>query len=90
MIANYSTTVPALKSIREIQGILVAHGAKSIIMDYDNSEPIGLSFLVETPYGDTPFKLPANIEKIQAVLNRQHVRSRTPRDMAVRVGWRIL
>lgn len=89
-IANYSTTVTALKSIGEIQGILVAHGAKSILMDYENSEPIGLSFIIATPYGDTPFRLPANIDRIQAVLNKQRVRTTVPRDLASRVAWRIL
>ncbi len=89
-IANYSTTIIALKSIGEIQGILVAHGAKHILMDYDNGEPIGLSFVVETPYGDTPFKLPANIDRVQNILNKQRVRSRADRELASRVAWRIL
>ncbi len=89
-IANYSTTVTALKSIGEIQGILVAHGAKHILMDYDNGEPIGLSFIVQTPYGDTPFRLPANIDKTWAVLNKQRVRSTVPKELASRVAWRIL
>lgn len=34
-IANYSTTVPAMKSIGEIQGNLVAHGAEKILMEYE-------------------------------------------------------
>ncbi len=89
-IANYSTTVTALKSIGEIQGILVAHGAKSILMDYDMGEPIGLSFIIETPYGDTPFRLPASIDRVQAVLNKQRIRSVVPKDLASRVAWRIL
>ncbi len=89
-IANYSTTVTALKSIGEIQGILVAHGVKSILMDYADGEPIGLSFVVGTPYGDSPFRLPANIDRVQSVLNKQRVRSTIPRDLASRVAWRIL
>ncbi len=89
-IANYSTTITSLKSIGEIQGILVAHGAKHIMMDYNNGEPVGLSFIVETPYGDTPFRLPANIDRVLAVLNKQRVRSAVPKDMASRVAWRIL
>ena len=89
-IANYSTTVTALKSVRELQGILVAHGAKSILMDYSNGEPIGLSFTVGTPYGDTPFRLPANIDKVQRVLNKQRVRTMVDREFASRVAWRIL
>ena len=89
-IANYSTTVTAMKSIGEIQGILVAHGAKHILMDYSNNEPVGLAFVVGTSFGDTPFKLPANIDRVHAVLNKQRIRTNVPRDMAARVAWRIL
>jgi hypothetical protein len=89
-IANYSTTVTALKSIGEIQGILVSRGAEHILMDYKDGEPIGLSFIVKTQFGETPFRLPANIERVQAVLNKQRVRTRVERDMAARVAWRIL
>jgi len=89
-IANYSTTVSSLKSIGEIQGILVAHKAKHILMDYDNEEPTALSFIVDTPYGEMPFRLSANIDRVQAVLNKQRVRTRVEREMASRVAWRIL
>lgn len=89
-IANYSTTVPALKSIREIQDILVAHGAKHILMDYDQGEPIGIAFITATPHGDIPFRLPANIDRVQAVLNKQRVRTTVNKDFACRVAWRIL
>ena len=89
-IANYSTTVTAIKSIGEIQGILVAHGAKHILMDYNNGLPIGLSFIVGTPYGDTPFTLPASIDKVQVVLNKERVRTTVSKELASRVAWRIL
>jgi hypothetical protein len=89
-IANYTTAVTARQSIGEIQGMLVAHGAKHILIDYDGEEPVGLAFIVPTAYGDTPFRLPANIDRVQGVLSRQRVRSRVPKDMASRVAWRIL
>jgi hypothetical protein len=103
-IANYSTIVTAQKSIGEIQGILVAHGAKHILMDYEGEEPVGLAFVVATPYGDTPFRLPANIEKVQTVLLKQLASSgykQWDRDyqdqrkakikkQASNVAWRIL
>jgi len=89
-IANYSTVVPALKSIGEIQGILVAHGATHILMDYEQELPVGLAFIVETPYGEVPFRIPANIDRVQAVLNKQRVRTQVSEDMATRVAWRIL
>ncbi|MCJ7829289.1 MAG: hypothetical protein MUP81_06085 [Dehalococcoidia bacterium] len=89
-LANYTTTVTALRSIGEIQGILVAHGAKHILIDYDHEEPVGLAFIVGTPYGDVPFRLPANIDKVKAVLDKQRVRTRVSDEQASRVAWRIL
>ena len=90
-IANYTTAVTALKSTREIQEILVTHGAKRILMDYDeDSVPTALSFIISTPFGEMPFKLPANIDRIQAVLTKQHIRANVTRDLATRVAWRIL
>lgn len=89
-IANYSTTVTAMKSIGEIQGMLVAHGAKHILMDYEHGAAVGLAFIVATPYGEVPFRLPANIEKVRAVLNKQRVRTKVDDDMASRVAWRII
>lgn len=89
-IANYSTTVTAMRSIGEIQGFLVEHGAEHILMDYKDGEPTGLSFLIETPFGQIAFKLPANTDRVQAVLNKQRVRTTISREFAARVAWRIL
>lgn len=89
-IANYTTEVTALKSIGEIQGILVGHGAKHILIDYEKEEPVGLAFVVATVCGDAGFRLPANINKVQAVLTRQRVKSQVDRQYAARVAWRIL
>jgi hypothetical protein len=89
-IANYTTTVNARQSIAEIQQRLVYHGAKHILIDYEGEEPVGLAFMIPTPYGDTAFRLPANIDAVQKVLDRQRVRSQVDRQMAARVAWRIL
>ena len=102
-IANYTTTVAALKSIGEIQGILVAHGAQHILIDYDHGEPVGLAFMVPTPFGEIPFRLPAKIDKVEAVLLKQLASSRRQwdtqyqqerkakiKEQASRVAWRIL
>jgi hypothetical protein len=89
-IANYTTIVPAAKSIGEIQKMLVAHGARQILLDYDQAEPVGMAFIVATRFGDVPFRLPANIDRVQAVLNKQRVRSQVSLEQATRVAWRIL
>ncbi|MFH0809819.1 MAG: hypothetical protein V2A77_05055 [Pseudomonadota bacterium] len=89
-IANYTTTVPAQNSVNEIQRLLVAHHAKSVMVDYEGQEPVGLAFLIPTKNGDeVSFRLPANIAACQKVLDRQ-VRTTITRERAARVGWRIL
>ena len=37
-----------------------------------------------------PFRLPANVNKVWAVLNNQRVRTNVSEEMAYRVAWRIL
>ncbi|KKK48060.1 hypothetical protein LCGC14_3148970, partial [marine sediment metagenome] len=71
-IKNYTTTISAMKSIGEIQGILVAHGAKAIQIEYgDDREPCSLSFIIPTPQGGLSFRLPANIKAMEKVLLQQ-------------------
>ena len=90
-IANYTTCISAIKSVGEIQGILVGHGATQILIDYAKDKTIeSLSFKIETPHGDLPFRLPVNALAVQRVLEDQRVdpRYRTY-EHAVKVAWRI-
>lgn len=48
MILNYTTTVDALKTVSEIEYILMKHNAKSIMKNYDGESITGLSFLINT------------------------------------------
>lgn len=91
-IANYTTAVAALKTVGEIQGILVAHGARSILMSYGKDGSIeSLSFIVETPYGDMPIRLPINARAVLNVLEEQRVPPRYANyPQAVRIAWRIV
>lgn len=90
-IANYTTEVTAQKSIGEIHGMLVAHDAKHILMDYDQGKPVGLAFVLNTHFGEVSFRIPANIDKVKAVLIKQRVRKgEVSEDLASRVAWRIL
>lgn len=104
-LKNYSTEVPALKSVMEIERKLVAHGAVSIMIDYDsNHAPEALSFIIPTRHGEIQFRLPANIKAVSALLLKQ-LSSSTYRQwdtayqaekkkkievQASRVAWRII
>ena len=91
-IANYTTSVDALKSVGEIQGILVGHGATSIMINYAKDKTIeSLSFIVETPHGHLPFRLPVNANAVLKVLEEQGCPPRYANyPQAVRVAWRII
>lgn len=91
-IANYSTTVEAIKSVGEIQGILVGHGARQILLNYDKDGIVeSLSFVVETPYGDMPIRLPVDAQSVLKVLERQGTPPRyCNHPQAVKIAWRIL
>lgn len=103
-IANYTTTVAAEKSIGEIHGMLVSHGASHILTDYNEGKPSGIAFIITTQYGEKPFRLPANVDKVVAVLLRelqsssyrswdtqyQEQRKAKFKEQASRVAWRIL
>ena len=70
--------------------MLVARGAETIVVQYADGRPRALFFIIPTPYGKVPFRLPANIEAITRVMERQRVRKQVPLDMAERVAWRII
>ncbi len=91
-IANYSTTVEAIKTVGEIQGILVGHGARSILMNYAKDGSVeSLSFIVETPHGNMPIRLPVDPKAVLKVLEDQGVPPRYCNyAQAVRIAWRIL
>ena len=91
-IKNYSTGINFMKSIGEIQGCLVAHDAKAIMINYDQDRiPESLSFMVETSQRVMAFKLPANISGVLKAMEKQRLSARfTNKDHAARVGWRIV
>ena len=91
-IANYTTSVSAIKTVGEIQGILVGHGARSILINYaDNGVVESLSFVVKTPYGDMPIRLPTDAKAVLRVMEEQGVPRRyLTYEQAVKVAWRIV
>lgn len=95
-LLNYTTQIEAIKTVGEIQGILAAHGAKSILIDYaDDGTVEALAFKVLTPQGDIGIRLPIDPDAVLKVLNQQNKLGKVPKryvnhSQAVRVAWRIV
>lgn len=88
-ILNYTTKIDVYKTVGEIQGNLVKHGAKKILTDYDdNGRIVSLSFMIDTPSGTMPIRLPSNVDQVLKVLLKQKVNC--DREQAERVAWRII
>ena len=92
-IKNYTTDVPADRSILEIEKLLTLFGALAIIKEYDADQKVhSLTFKLQTD----AFKLPANVEGVKEILFKG-TRSSATKEMekrreqkAYRVAWRII
>lgn len=86
-IKNYTTEVDVYKSLGEIQAALATHGARKIMVDYDEAgQPTGVMFGLETPAGPRGFCLPANVDGVKAVFVRQKIKAKE--GQAERTAWR--
>lgn len=89
MLKNYTTKIPALQTVGEIQGILAAHGARKVMMEYtDDGNVAAVSFAVDTHCGMRGFQLPARVDAVAATLAKQKVKCDYAQ--AERVAWRIV
>lgn len=91
-LLNYTTAVPASRTIGQVQGLLVEAGARKIMTEYDDvGRAEGVAFTIQTALGERSFLLPVNSSRVEVVLARQRVSPRycTP-EHAERVAWRIV
>jgi len=92
----YTTSIEPGKTIAEIQNILVKHGAKSVLCNYDDNGKIeSLSFSILTPKKEIGIKLPCEPAPVLKVLAKQAEEGKIPRrfvdeHQALRVAWRIV
>lgn len=92
-IKNYTTTINANKTIREIQELLSKHGATAIMTEYSNGNVTGLSFKIMTPRGEMGVRLPANTDRVLQVLRNQRKKNNKVKDtmeQATKTAWRII
>lgn len=93
-LLNYTTEINAEKTVSEIQKRLASAGASQVLHGYDGAGNLSeLSFRIKTQFGEMAFRLPANIEAVEAILTRQFKSGRSrfaSREQATKVAWRIL
>ncbi|PIY95816.1 MAG: hypothetical protein COY66_05785 [Candidatus Kerfeldbacteria bacterium CG_4_10_14_0_8_um_filter_42_10] len=91
-IKNYTTKVPVVRTIKEIQESLIKHGVLGILMEYEKGTGRieALKFLIEVKGNKVPFRLPTDWRKFQEVLKQQGVKRWNDDDYCYRVAWRVV
>lgn len=74
-IKNYTTKIDCYQSIGEIQGALAKHGARQIMIDYDENGNQSQAFI-----------LPANIDGVLETFKKQRIK--VDREQAEKTAWR--
>ena len=89
-IKNYTTQVPANRSIAEIQDTLGNHGATGVLYEYEQGTGriAALRFRLRVRDQEVTFTLPVQWRKFQRVLEVQQVRRWDDEDYVYRVAWR--
>lgn len=72
-LLNYTTEIPASRSIAEITRMLTEGGASAIMLENGpDKEIVAVSFMMDTSFGvRVPFQLPANVPQVIATINKQ-------------------
>lgn len=86
-IKNYTTKVSAVQTVGEIQGILAAHGARKVMMDYSENgrvEAVTFGLLVNGTMAG--FRVDANPKGVVHVMAKDHVKC--DEEQAERIAWR--
>ncbi len=74
-IKNYTTKVPAVQTVGEIQGILAAHGARKVMMDYaENGRVTAVTFALDCCGSLHGFRLEARPDGVKAVMAKERTK----------------
>jgi hypothetical protein len=96
-VKNYTSQVPAERTIGEIEDLLIRAGARSISKEYHEGQITALNFVLLVPETNSPIgvRLPADPEAVYNVLmrgrkNRDAATQRRVREQAARTAWRLM
>ncbi len=95
-LKNYTTEVPAARSIDYIERLLVEFGATNIMKEYEDFPFLvgkrcsSISFMIDMEGSRLPFRLPANAEKIAKWLRKFKPKSsdKWVAEQAERIAWK--
>lgn len=86
-IKNYTTKVPAVQTVGEIQGILASHGARRVMMDYDGVGGVtAVVFALDCAGTLHGFRLEARPEGVIKAMEKD--RMKCDPEQAERIAWR--
>jgi hypothetical protein len=91
-LLNYTTKVPVVRSVQEIQKALVKGGASSIMQDFNESgDLIAIAFKITLNGTDISFRLPSKTAEVFEVMKHDNTPNKllTP-EQAQKVAWRII
>ncbi|SRR5712692_7086771 len=93
-LLNYTTDVPADKTINEIHKCLAAHGARAILNEYDDNGYItAVSFKITASDQQIAFRLPSDWRPVLKILETDPKvtrRFKPTQEQALKVAWRII
>jgi hypothetical protein len=96
MLKNYTSTVPANRSISYIEEKLAGHKATQILKEYTvDGKVSAVAFMLILNGREMPFKLPARVSECEAIL-RQSIRRpnlqklKRASEQAERTAWKIV
>jgi hypothetical protein len=90
-LRNYTTEVPASRSIENIEKLLVAAGASNIMKGYESGNCISISFILTVNSMKVPFQLPAKVQKVYMWLKKEYPTRKQPvlQAQAERIAWKL-
>lgn len=91
-IKNYTTQVPAGRSIEEIEQALMKHGASGIFKEWEKGTGYmkSVKFMLVIYDKTVGFALPCKWQLFQEVLKQQNISRASDNDYCYRVAWRCI
>jgi hypothetical protein len=90
-ILNYTTKVPAAKTVAEIQSVLGSKGATHVSIDYRDGKPMAVEFGLKLQQSILHFRLPCDVGGVERALRKvNRVTIARDHEQCERIAWRIV